>query len=826
MDTPRNHACRKTSLDIIALQAAEAKLQVVLGIRVVESIQLKIQWKQVNRTFLRINSQPLSRFWRIKMHSKLRISLAMVILCYVASAVAVLAGDEPKSYKDHLLLRVEVETDEQLRQLNESGAVILDCYPGLGSMAVVASPKQLETIEKLNMRYEIRHRNMQELIDRQMPKSLRDDPFEDFFLDYHQYDNGTGSIVWYMNELVSRYPGQASMVNVGSTLEGNTIWGLRITNDAVAGSKPAVVFFGAEHAREWIASTVPSYVAIHLLESYGSDPAVTDLVDNIEFFLIPVMNVDGFDYTWTNDRLWRKNRRNNGDGSYGVDLNRNWAEGWATGGSSSTPSDITYHGPSPFSEPETQVMRDFFINHGNVRAQVDIHSYSQLMLWPYGYTDDLPVDQDTYYEVGMAMQSLTHAVHGITYEAGPIFSTIYQAGGGSLDWTYNNLDILSYCFELRPSEYDPDGFELPASEIIPNNEEILPALLYLSDTDWVRLPVRFRFPQELPADISAGTDTVINVEILDGYESVEPTTVRFFYRYDSAAPYTEQVLSDAGDGLYQAVLPATNCFAQPEYYFSVQTGLGLTVTSPGDIATETYMADVVNPAFFVENLDANPVGWTTEGLWAYGVPSGNGGAYGNPDPDSGYTGDNVFGYNLSGDYTNSLSQKHLTSPPVDCTGQEGVTLRFWRWLGVEQPQYDHASVSVSNNGSNWTTVWENAAEVTDSGWVKVELDISAVADNQPAVYLRWTMGTTDTGWTYCGWNIDDIALFGSGCDGAKGDYNGDRVVTIDDFAEFPTCVMGPENGVGPGCIVFDFDDDSDIDLNDFAAFQEVFYYAK
>ena len=267
-------------------------------------------------------------------------------------------------------------------------------------------------------------------------------------------------------------------------------------------------------------------------------------------------------------------------------------------------------------------MRDFFINHTNVRAQVDIHSYSQLILWPYGYTNDLPADQDTYYEVGMTMQSLVQAVHGITYEAGPIFSTIYQAGGGSPDWTYNNLDILSYCFELRPSEYDYDGFELPADEIIPNNEEILPALLHLSNTDWVRQPLRFRFPQELPLDIFAGTDTVINAEILDGYESVEPGTVRFFYRYDSTAPYTEQVLTDSGDGLYQAVLPATNCFSQPEYYFSAQTSSGATITSPGEIASETYTADVVNPAFFTENLDASPVGWTTEGLWAYGVPSG------------------------------------------------------------------------------------------------------------------------------------------------------------------------------------------------------------
>ncbi|MCK4655094.1 MAG: T9SS type A sorting domain-containing protein, partial [Candidatus Cloacimonetes bacterium] len=157
-------------------------------------------------------------------------------------------------------------------------------------------------------------------------------------------------------------------------------------------------------------------------------------------------------------------------------------------------------------------------------------------------------------------------------------------------------------------------------------------------------------------------------------------------------------------------------------------------------------------------FDTDP-GWTIEEDWAFGQPTGNGGEHGEPDPTSGYTGNNVYGYNLNGDYPNNLPETHLTSTAIDCSNLYDVHLKFWRWLGVEQPQYDHAYVRVSNDGSNWTTIWENPEEITDDTWTQVDLDISDVADNQETVYLRWTMGETDSGWMYCGWNIDDVQIF-------------------------------------------------------------------
>ncbi|MBV2246527.1 MAG: T9SS type A sorting domain-containing protein [Lentimicrobium sp.] len=158
-------------------------------------------------------------------------------------------------------------------------------------------------------------------------------------------------------------------------------------------------------------------------------------------------------------------------------------------------------------------------------------------------------------------------------------------------------------------------------------------------------------------------------------------------------------------------------------------------------------------------FDEDP-GWTAEPNWAFGQPQGLGGQHGSPDPGSGFTGNNVYGYNLAGDYTNNMTEKHLTSTAINCANLYGVQLKFMRWLGVEGSAYDHAYVRVSNDGLNWITVWANESEMTGGSWVESVLDISAVADNQERVYLRWTMGSTDGGWTYCGWNLDDVKIYG------------------------------------------------------------------
>ncbi len=214
----------------------------------------------------------------------------------------------------------------------------------------------------------------------------------------------------------------------------------------------------------------------------------------------------------------------------------------------------------------------------------------------------------------------------------------------------------------------------------------------------------------------------------------------------------------------------------------------------------------------VWEFDEYPAGWSMQGQWAWGQPTGGGGEHGGPDPTGGYTGPNVVGYNLDGDYPNDLGAKQLTTPAIDCTNLRQVRLGFWRWLGVEQPAYDHAKIKVSTNGSDWTVIWENPTEIADTEWVYQEYDISEIADGRPEVYVRWSMGPTDGGWTYCGWNLDDVMILGFYSPPLPGDLNGDCVVDLVDLAHILSHYG--ETGVPPG--YGDLDADGDVDLSDLA----------
>ena len=265
----------------------------------------------------------------------------------------------------------------------------------------------------------------------------------------------------------------------------------------------------------------------------------------------------------------------------------------------------------------------------------------------------------------------------------------------------------------------------------------------------------------------------------------------------------------------------TNCWSTPEFYFGVTDDGGADTLKPRRADDgERYAAEVFNDSvpLLEANMDVDP-GWTTTGDWAWGQPTGGGGAYGGPDPTGGRTGANVYGYNLGGDYTSNMPERHLTTPPIDCAGHDRVLLSFWRWLGVEHPAFDHASVRVSTDGSTWATIWQNTLETTDDQWTAQTFDVSSIASGHPAVFVRWTMGPTDGGWQYCGWNLDDVRVFAPTCSGRLGDHNGDDRIDRADLDPYAACLTGPDRPRAGACRVFDLDDDGDVDLADFAAIE-------
>jgi hypothetical protein len=159
--------------------------------------------------------------------------------------------------------------------------------------------------------------------------------------------------------------------------------------------------------------------------------------------------------------------------------------------------------------------------------------------------------------------------------------------------------------------------------------------------------------------------------------------------------------------------------------------------------------------------DSNP-GWSMNGQWEFGVPKGKGCEYGNPDPTSGHTGQNVIGVNLNGCYDTAVGGPYsVVAGPFDLRGYKDVRLRFWRWLNADEPRYVPSSVYVSINGQNWRTLWESETEITDSRWILIERPLGPEADGQPTVYLRWTYQVLrERAYPYSGWNLDDIQVCG------------------------------------------------------------------
>ena len=254
----------------------------------------------------------------------------------------------------------------------------------------------------------------------------------------------------------------------------------------------------------------------------------------------------------------------------------------------------------------------------------------------------------------------------------------------------------------------------------------------------------------------------------------------------TAAPYTL-----VGGGNAAVYYP--NAYYQGADSFQFKANDGGTAPEGGDSAIVT-IAVTIGGVQRIHNfpLDSDP-GWTTQGQWAFGVPQG-GGSHGR-DPNTGHTGQNVYGYNLAGDYANRLAATYLTTTALDCQNYTGTELRFWRWLGVEDAFCDHAAVDVSNDGTIWTTLWSNPAvvggAVSDTAWTQQTYSISTVADGQPTVYIRWTMGTTDSSVTYPGWNIDDVEIWGSATMAPlPGDTNCDGIISYGDINPFVVALTG------------------------------------
>ncbi|MBM3463381.1 MAG: zinc carboxypeptidase, partial [Armatimonadetes bacterium] len=316
---------------------------------------------------------------------------------------------------------------------------------------------------------------------------------------YHTYDQMVDS----MRGLAEAHPDRAQLISLGKTHEGRDIWCLRVTGGAQEDTswKPGVVYTGNHHAREWMSMEVPLHLAETLVNGYDTNPAIKARVDGAEIFIVPMVNPDGYEYSRTEDRWWRKNRTpitDTGCGNiaacnmpsasdegqrvygYGVDLNRNYWDGkpehahlyrpvgdlpcntWDDFGpaTSDDPRDDTYRGPRPASENEVRAMMELEYGRPNIKGVIDHHGYGEMLLRPWGHTSEDPANIAAYDELGARMRAAQSTPY--RYMSG---TDLYPTSGSSEDMHQAN-GILTFTIELgRSFQPPPSQFESIKSNV-------------------------------------------------------------------------------------------------------------------------------------------------------------------------------------------------------------------------------------------------------------------------------------------------------------------------------------------------------------------------
>ncbi|KAF6821423.1 zinc carboxypeptidase [Colletotrichum plurivorum] len=419
---------------------------------------------------------------------------ALSAVVAAASAASIAAGGNKRvTYEGTKVFRVSVG-DEVDRVNDVVSKLSLSTWKGapragaLADIVVPAAEVDAFQAEIAGMNVTTMHEDLQASIDDEssfqlyaelLTSKVAGSANATWFNSYHAYADH----LQFLNDLVASFPNNAEIVTSGKSLQGNTITGVHI-HGTTKGTKPAVVFHGTVHAREWISTMTNEYIAWTLLSQYATSSEVKSFVDKYDFYIFPVVNVDGFIYTQTTNRLWRKNRQTTaGSSCLGHDINRNWPYQWSvTGGASTDPCAEDFKGVSQGDAPETKALSDFLAKTKaaqGLKLFIDFHAYSQLFMTPYGYSCSAVNAKNTELQsLARGAVAAIRAVHGTSYKYGPICTTIYKATGSSVDYV-SDVVKADYTFTQELRDTGNYGFVLPANQIVPTGEETYAGVRYL-----------------------------------------------------------------------------------------------------------------------------------------------------------------------------------------------------------------------------------------------------------------------------------------------------------------------------------------------------------
>ncbi|KAI8964496.1 hypothetical protein F5Y11DRAFT_363786 [Daldinia sp. FL1419] len=412
----------------------------------------------------------------------MRSTLLAWLLAPLAASIPTSPKKDAVSYDGYKVLRVNTRGNLLAMEGKLSGIHYeqwnRDIYEHLD---ILVSPDQFATFETLDFDYQVMHDNLGESIaveSTSKPVRKRYAGDLSWFDSYHDYEDH----IQYFQDLHEAFPNNSELISSGTSYEGRNIFGLHLWGAGGPG-KPAVLYHGNVHAREWITSPVVEYISLQLVNRYnGGDDLIRSILDRYDFYIVPIVNPDGFVYSRTTDRLWRKNRQpppDSGNQScIGRDINRNWEFAWDANplGASTNPCSQSYKGELPSDAPETQGL-DILVRKlrdgAGIKLYIDWHSYGQYILSPFGYKETLYAP-----ELGKWTKAASIVSESIrdssdartTFTFGPSGAVLYPTTGAAPDHVYSiGRAEFSYTIELRDT--GRFGFVLPPEQIRPAAEE-------------------------------------------------------------------------------------------------------------------------------------------------------------------------------------------------------------------------------------------------------------------------------------------------------------------------------------------------------------------
>lgn len=544
-------------------------------------------------------------------------------------------------------------------------------------------------------------------------------------------------ILDHLDSMAAKYPHlintRQPISTTNLTHEGRQIYWLRISDNPTQDeNEPEAIYTAVHHAREPGSVAQLLFFMWYMLENYATDPEIQYLVDNTELYFIPVVNPDGYVYNEVNDPngggLWRKNRRNNGGGSYGVDLNRNYGYQWGFDNSGSSPNihSSTYRGPSAFSEPETQNVRDFCAAH-QFQIALNYHTYGNLLIYPWGYSDSHTVDSTTFVNFARLMTEENDYVAGTGTE-----TVGYVVNGDTDDWMYGDTvmkgKIISMTPEVGPGIY---GFWPPATEIIPHGKENI-----LQNISVPRFLLNYGQVKDQSDVVLSAVSGTIPFEVKRlGFQngpltvSLQPISNNIF-TVGASKTFTLNQFESAFDSIsYQL----TNLQNNTEVVFLLTLDNGITVYE--DTIRKQFGQNISvfqDPAMAISN-------WSNTGSNNWVVAS-----------DQYYSAPSSFTESPGSDYAANAFAQMTLATPIDLTNATtSVKLRFWAKWAIEA-NYDYTQVGVYSNitsytplcglytksGSSFQDFDKPVFDGIQSSWVQEEMDLSPFIGQQ--IYVQFS----------------------------------------------------------------------------------------